>query len=349
LRWAVLLMALTGKVHACIWDADTMFQEKLRHHDLASAILGEPPAPADQQKLQARIKELEANRNETNADWWNNMAGAYLRLNQPEMAVKLLEPVVGNFTNDYGMHANLGTAYHLLGRYADAEKEIARDLEINPDAHFGLEKYHLALLQYLMRDAKYQARHLYVDEFTSGLCANGGGHFYPIPADHFQSARDGTLTNLAELENTYQTWVTPANDDNSGIGNVAGLLAATDEPPKYRSKWDLASDTNLVAGVIYMAQMNPKEPACFTMLGVAAWKKRDFNLAVSAFEKAILLGSPQRALLQSKINGLNHFIKESHKQEFWIYGVLGMISLVILYYIYTKFRDRRQRRAVLTV
>jgi hypothetical protein len=330
LSWLLLFTVLTGNTYACIWDADTLFQEKLRHHDLSSAILGEPPPPEDPQKLQARITGLEANRNETNADWWNNLAGAYLRLNKPDTAVKLLEPVIGTFPNDYGIHANLGTAYHLLGRYAEAEKEIARDLEINPEAHFGLEKYHLALLQYLVRDKTYQARHVYVDEFTSGLCGNGGGHFYSIPDDRFQSTHDGTLTNLAELENMYRTWVISSDDDNSGIGNVAGLLAATDEPPKYRSKWDLSVDTNLVAGVIYMAEMNPKEPACFTMLGVAAWKKRDFNLAVSAFKKAVVLDSPQRALLQAKINGLNHFIHESYKEKLIGYG---MAAAVILFFL----------------
>src|SRR5882724_3287043 len=112
LRWVVLLLALAGRAHACIWDAESLSFEKNRSHDLASAILDETNAVDDPQALQARIKELEANRDETNADWWNNLAGAYLRLNRPEAAVKLLEPVVGTFTNDYGMHANLGTAYH---------------------------------------------------------------------------------------------------------------------------------------------------------------------------------------------------------------------------------------------
>ena len=77
------------------------------------------------------------------------MPGACLRLGQPREVVKLPEPLREKFANDHGFLANLGTAYHLLGRYPEAEREIARDLEINPDAHFGLEKYHLALLQYL--------------------------------------------------------------------------------------------------------------------------------------------------------------------------------------------------------
>src|SRR5262245_2088097 len=83
---------------ACIWDAESLSHEKSRSHDLAQVILGEQtPPPDDAKQLQARINELEAHRDETNAAWWNNLAGAYLRLNQPEKAVKLLEPVVAKF------------------------------------------------------------------------------------------------------------------------------------------------------------------------------------------------------------------------------------------------------------
>ena len=148
------LVFVESTVTACIRDAESLFREKFRSHDLAKTILGRTSDSEDPQKLQARIKELEATRKENDADWWNNLAGAYLRLNQPEAAVKLLTPMVKRFPNDYGLHANLGTAYHLLGKYAEAETEIARDLEINPDAHFGLEKYHLALLQYLLQNSR---------------------------------------------------------------------------------------------------------------------------------------------------------------------------------------------------
>ena len=33
--------------------------------------------------------------------------------------------------------------------------------------------------------------------------------------------------------------------------------------------------------------MNPKEPACFTMLGIVAWQQRNYHLAVSAFQKSV--------------------------------------------------------------
>jgi len=349
LRWVGLWLALTGRVQACIWDADTMFQEKWRHHDLASVILGEPPAPEDPQILQARIKDLEANRNETKAEWWNNLAGAYLRLSRPEMAVKLLEPVVGSFTNDYGMHANLGTAYHLLGRYAEAEKEIARDLEINPEAHFGLEKYHLALLQYLVRDADYKKQHVYVDEFSRALQKNSMRYFRR-PAGRLEPTNTNAL-DLPRIKELTKLFIGDQPDDEKTNSwawkEVQDLKSQGYVPPDYRFKWDLAKDTNFIAGVIYMAQMNPKEPVCFEMLGVVAYESHDYNLAVAAFEKAVALGSSKSETLKEKITELRHFIEESMKEKFGIYGLLFAGLLVVLYYIYTKFRARRRRLASL--
>jgi tetratricopeptide (TPR) repeat protein len=120
--------------------------------------------------------------------------GAYIRVGEPAEAVKLLEPARDRFPNDYGVRANLGTAYHLLGRYAEAEKEIAKDLEINPNAHFGLEKYHLALLQYLSRDRDYQSRHLYIDEWTGEFFKRRGTSLRFVRRYETRSCRK--ITNL---------------------------------------------------------------------------------------------------------------------------------------------------------
>src|SRR5690349_1695949 len=151
------LLASRLLVSACMWDSTTLKEEEARHPNLADVILHGPPAPVERpETLRSRIKDLTANPRKDDPAWWNDLAGAHMRLGEPQAAVDLLETVTNRFPNDYGIHANLGTAYHLLGRYVEAEREIARDLEINPDAHFGLEKFHLALLQYLIRDAHYQ-------------------------------------------------------------------------------------------------------------------------------------------------------------------------------------------------
>ena len=343
--WTLFFILFALASRACIWDAETLFQEKLRNHDLAKAILGKPPAADDPSVLAERIKGLLANRNEHDADWWNNLAGAYLRLNQPETAVTLLEPVVKKFPNNYGIHANLGTAYHLLGRYAEAEEEIARDLEINPNAHFGLEKYHLSLLEYLTRDATYQSRHVYVDEFTAAFLVSGKSRLaFPATMEKNAESNAQHYTNgLTEAESDYQS-AKKAGLNGYPLMETLAEVAALDSRPRYRTRWNLADDSHFEAGVIYMAQMNPKEPACYEMLGIAAYRKRDFNLAVAAYEKAIALGSPKSTLLQEKVSNGREYIRESLMQEIPMWGFLSLVPLTILYYTYTKIRDRRRRK-----
>src|ERR1041385_8935736 len=172
---ATLLMVFAGReANACIWDSDTLSQEQKKSPDIAKVILGQDAQQVDQVSLHERIRKLQSEPHKDDPTWWNDLAGAYLRLGEAKEAVELLAPMMEKFPDDYGIHANLGTAYHSLGRYQEAEREIARDLEINPEAHFGFEKYHLALLQYLIRDAKYQSRHVYVDEFTTSFLQTSG-------------------------------------------------------------------------------------------------------------------------------------------------------------------------------
>jgi len=299
-----------------MWDAESLSREKSRSHDLAQTILNNQRIPEDTNHLHATIQVLQADRHEDDPMWWNNLAGAHLRLGEFAAAVKLLEPVVAKFPDDYGIHANLGTAYHLMGRYQDAEKEIARDLEINPDAHFGLEKYHLALLQYLVRDAKYQSRHVYVNEFTTSLLTSQGGRLdlsYP-PEDMLEARAEGYSNNVAMAEADHQAFV-KTNRNNFKASEMLAMVAVMDPHPVYQTNWNLLTDTNCEAGVIYMAQMNPKEPACFTMLGIAAWKKRDYHLAATAFDRAITLGSPQSEVLKEKITAVKDFIHQSQSQK----------------------------------
>lgn len=341
--WLLTLMLFALTAHACIWDAETLFQEKMRSHDLAATILGNPPAPENPQPLQDRIENLEANRDENNPDWWNNLAGAYIRLGQPETAVKLLEPVVSRFQNDYGIHANLGTAYHLLGRCQEAEKEIARDLEINPEAHFGLEKYHLALLQYLIRDADYKKQHIYVDEFSRAF--QHGSLIYLMRPDSKLDLFNKNALDLDSINQLAKDLVGESEDEKTNSWqwkNIQDLKNEGYSPPPYRFQWDLARDTNFEAGIIYMAQMNPKEPACWEMLGIAAEKKRDYNLAAAAYEKAIALGSPKSDMLKTQVVNLHNFIWESFKEKFGPLVLLIFAVLVIFYYLYTKIRDRRK-------
>lgn len=333
-----------------MWDSDTLADEKKARPTMATAILGNPPNLGDPAKLRQRITELKSNRRENDPAWWNDLAGAHIRLGESKLAAELLESVVTRFPDDYGVHANLGTAYHLLGRYQEAEKEIARDLEINPDAHFGLEKYHLALLQYLTRDAKYQIRHVYVDEFTARFFSTGNGYFQnteSCDAIYKMMAQDYT-NGLAEAEADYDLF-TKTNRSEQVLNEMYGLLAALDLPPAYRSRWNLAHDVKLEEGVIYMASLNPKEPACFVTLGAVSWSRGDLNLAAAAFDKAIKLGSLQSEILKHKTEGLRERIQKGrqYRREELIrqwpvfVAVTAIVGAIVLFIVGTWRRKPR--------
>lgn len=300
----ICLGTFTTAAHACLWDSDTLLQEKWHSPKLADAILKPEALKPDRKALQARIAKLEANRKENDPAWWNDLAGAYIRLGQSEKAVALLESVVNRFENDYGIHANLGTAYHLLGRYEEAEKHIARDLEINPEAHFGLEKYHLALLQYLKEPKEYQGRHLYVDEISRKFL---NAHIYFGSSVSEKLSREEIQDQIKELSEAHAR----QQNDLYNKSQLLALKSSLDTPPAYTKKWNLETNPNLEDGVIYMATLNPAEPACWTMLGVVALKKRDLNLAVKAFEKAAALDSPMKDLLSIKATALQSHISEA--------------------------------------
>jgi tetratricopeptide (TPR) repeat protein len=271
--------------------------------------------------LRQRIHDLTASPQTHDPVWWNNLAGAHLRLGEAREAVALLETVTNKFPDDYGIHANLGTAYHLLGRYQDAEREIGRDLEINPDAHFGVEKYHLALLQYLVRDAQYQKDHVYVDEWSMAF------QMSPVP---FLFGPQGKIKK---------------GETNQSVEQFLNHVGTNDvEPPPYRYDWDLAKDPKFRDGIMYMATMNPKEPACFVMLGIACHHAHEYNLAEAAYKHAITLGSPQADILQQHVSALEHYISESNNNRLSHYGFVALAALVIGLYIAFKIRQRNRRK-----
>ncbi|HTH49472.1 MAG TPA: hypothetical protein VMB21_18295 [Candidatus Limnocylindria bacterium] len=296
-------------LHACIWDRDTLWSEKRNKPDLAALILKEPKRDADTGAYRKKLSALLAGPNREDPAWLNEVAGTHLRMGEAQAAVDLLAPLAGKFTNDYGIQANLGTAYHLLGRYAEAERHIARDLELNPDAHFGLEKYHLALLQYLVRDARWKEHRLYVDEFSYSLQQAAGARFY------------------------YRAAYAKTGDDHDP--------EFATNAPAYRAKWNLAEDPKLKEGLTYLASLNPQEPAVFEMLGVLCWKDGDLNLAAAAFEKAIALGSPKVPLLQKKADSIRKHVHEA-QAEYIRPLVIGLCLIPVAFFYRVAKRWKRK-------
>jgi tetratricopeptide (TPR) repeat protein len=296
-----LAMLLARPAAACMWDSDTLEEEVKARPGLARAIL-EQEAPALSAgriaELRARIARLKAAPSERDSAWWNELAAAHVRLGEYAEGARLLESVRDEFEDDYGVHANLGTAYHLMGRYTDAWREIAEGLRIDPEGHFGLERFHLALLYYLWQNAAYRERHLYVDDFSLAFAFPARD----VPGMGFQGELVALRTIAFQLRSTREA---------DRIAAKRAWIRATQILADGASGKRLGSHPKLDEGVLYVASLNRREPAAIVMLGVAALRKSDLNLAVLAFQRAIALDSPQRGQLRRWVDALEEHLSAS--------------------------------------
>ncbi|WP_035613928.1 hypothetical protein [Haloferula sp. BvORR071] len=170
---AILLLCISG-ARACLWDRDTLEEEAKGKLDTVNAIVGwfdRYPPHYYQMRLDRVTKELAVD--PQLLDLYDDAAVASSRLGQHTKAIAwmtLKKAILDTLPQDsttaearYRYLSNTGT-FHLIRwigmpqaeRNADladlrtSEDFIARALEINPDAHFGREKFQLMLIRWLL-------------------------------------------------------------------------------------------------------------------------------------------------------------------------------------------------------
>lgn len=92
---------------------------------------------------------------------------ALIRLGRAGDAIVELEAIEQAFPGQYATAANLGTAYELTGKLAEALTWITRGIERNPGSHEGTEWLHVAILKAklkLQADPAWLAEHSVLDE-----------------------------------------------------------------------------------------------------------------------------------------------------------------------------------------
>jgi tetratricopeptide (TPR) repeat protein len=146
--------ALTERVPACGWSWETYAAEAKALPCVHDALVGYFPKHGDAYHL-AVIAAV---------DYGASWAPAYtagldakglslMHLGRFEEAESVMLARLAAAPNAYPSHANLGTLYTFTGDYERALVHVARALAIEPKAHFGREKYHQKLVEYL-RDVK---------------------------------------------------------------------------------------------------------------------------------------------------------------------------------------------------
>jgi len=144
------LMLSADQARACGWDTETVFAESTTLPCVYSVVFGRY-AKHTPEYLRARIAAADAALawSPTAVDALDMKAIAQLRLGELEPAKKTMLARAAIEPEAYATHANLGTLLTFTGEFEASLKHIDAATKLEPEAHFGREKWHRALVVYL--------------------------------------------------------------------------------------------------------------------------------------------------------------------------------------------------------
>src|SRR5687768_8180618 len=148
LFWSVLvasmLLVATPAAFACLWDRDTLLDEKRGLPGVAEILAGKWERHS-KSFYEHRAKQAAAllERDPANLAAYDDLAVAYEKLGDPDRAIEVMLRKDQLRPGEYTTEANLGTFYLHKGDFENGVAHIKKALAINPDAHFGRENYQL--------------------------------------------------------------------------------------------------------------------------------------------------------------------------------------------------------------
>jgi tetratricopeptide (TPR) repeat protein len=152
----------TAAVFACIWTHGT----DLRGQKVSLNTTGGQEIVQDLQQFEPRSywERAKAKRatNLATPEARNDYAAMMLHLGEIAPAIAILEELERDKPNQYATAANLGTAYELAGRNAEALEWIRKSIARNENAHDGTEWLHVRILEAklaLARDPSWLQHH----------------------------------------------------------------------------------------------------------------------------------------------------------------------------------------------
>jgi tetratricopeptide (TPR) repeat protein len=142
-------------LQACMWDYDTLKTERSRFPDTLELITGKFLRHSPE-FYQWRIKDREQRLKDHPSELglYDDLGVAYDKIGNDEKAIGLMLQKEHIAPGLYETYANLGTFYLHSGQYDKGVAMIDKALDLNPDAHFGREKYQKYLAEYVATRAK---------------------------------------------------------------------------------------------------------------------------------------------------------------------------------------------------
>lgn len=153
----ILLIILSGSLSlkACLWDYDTIEMERAQFPSVLELLAGKfvRHSPAFYYwRIKDRTEKLK--QYPDSLAFYDDIAVAYCKIGEQQKAIQLMEEKELVQPGLYETYANLGTFYIFLGELKEALHYIDKALKINPNAHFGREKYQKYLIEYLLSKMK---------------------------------------------------------------------------------------------------------------------------------------------------------------------------------------------------
>jgi hypothetical protein len=150
-----LLVLLPASVLACLWDFDTLQMERNRFPSALELITGKFLRHTPEfyyWRIEDRLHKLKTDPD--NLAYYDDLAVAYEKTGQHDKAIETILIKDKKKPGLYETESNLGTFLMLSGKLEDGLKHIDLALKINPDAHFGREKYQKRLAEYMISKRK---------------------------------------------------------------------------------------------------------------------------------------------------------------------------------------------------
>lgn len=142
-------------LYACLWDTETLLQERAAAPSVLEVIVGKFPRHSKAYymwRLEDRQKKLESDPN--NLRLLDDIAVSHEKLGDHDAAIAIAREQLSQDPRRYETLANLGTFLIHRGDLEEGMDYIAKAIEVNPDAHFGREKYQLLLVKYLLSQSE---------------------------------------------------------------------------------------------------------------------------------------------------------------------------------------------------
>jgi tetratricopeptide (TPR) repeat protein len=262
-----------------LWDNDTLRDERRGLPGIAEILSGrfERHSQLFYRDRAAKMKaRLAADSSDLAA--YDNLAVAHEKLGDQDAAIAVMLAKDKVKPGEYTTHANLGTFYLHKGDFENGVAHIRKALDINPDAHFGRERYQLQAAEYLQR------------AMTDPTVFDGGSFVTPIVLPHPTTQ--------------------PGEDQLTADQRAEAYRARMEVVWTGRSKHHDKAVDDAIEGVVGMIRFGTgTSPHLYHALGDLLAARGDKHLAYRAYHRALEYAHPRPELLKTAMEQVKEMVE----------------------------------------